>query len=91
MAPFDWLPGLPLERGSPLFALEDMLTKLVLFALGGALCSSRLAFMAGIAVSAILEAGQTVFASHTASITDVLLGGLGAWVGYWVKRKVERI
>ncbi len=33
--PFDWMPGLPLESGDPLFTLEEMLTKLVLFGLLG--------------------------------------------------------
>ena len=31
--PFDWVPGMPLEGGNPLSALENMLTKLVLFGL----------------------------------------------------------
>lgn len=78
---FDWVPGLPLERGHPLFALEDMTTKLVLFGIGGAILNSRRAFYFGLAVSGLLEAGQTVFASHTACITDVLLGGIGTWIG----------
>jgi VanZ family protein len=37
--PFDWIPGLPLERGHPLFTLEEMLTKIILFGLGGWLLS----------------------------------------------------
>jgi VanZ family protein len=38
--PFDWMPGLPLESGDPLHALEEMLTKLVLFGLLGVLVAA---------------------------------------------------
>ncbi|MBN9120300.1 MAG: VanZ family protein [Planctomycetes bacterium] len=39
--PFDWIPGAPLESGDPLFALEEMLTKVVLFGLLGAIVAAR--------------------------------------------------
>ncbi len=38
--PFDWIPGLPLTDGHPLLALEEMLTKLVLFGLLGVLVAA---------------------------------------------------
>jgi VanZ family protein len=38
--PFDWIPGLPLQSGDPLNALEEMLTKLVLFGLLGVLIAA---------------------------------------------------
>jgi len=38
--PFDWVPGLPLETGEPLNALEEILTKLVLFGLLGVLVAA---------------------------------------------------
>jgi VanZ family protein len=38
--PFDWMPGLPLESGDRLHALEEMLTKLVLFGLLGVLVAA---------------------------------------------------
>lgn len=89
--PFDWIPGLPLERGNPLFALEEMLTKCILFGLGGALLrpsdsagsndSIRQAAVLGLVVSAIFEVGQTAFAQHSPCITDVLLGAMGAAIG----------
>ena len=86
--PFDWIPGLPLERGNPLFALEEMLTKCILFGLGGALLAAsrsresvRQAAVLGLVVSAIFEVGQTAFAQHSPCITDVLLGAMGATLG----------
>ncbi len=39
--PFDWIPGAPLESGEPLHALEEMLTKLVLFGLLGVIVAAR--------------------------------------------------
>ncbi|MBM3981174.1 MAG: VanZ family protein [Planctomycetes bacterium] len=38
--PFDWVPGLPLESGDPLHALEEMLVKLVLFGLLGVIVAA---------------------------------------------------
>jgi VanZ family protein len=97
--PFDWVPGMPLESGNPLWALEEMLTKLVLFGLGGVLLASsmfgtsrRLAFIAagfGFLASAFFEIGQTRFTGHTPCITDALLGGIGAFCGAWVTGRVR--
>ena len=39
--PFDWIPGAPLESGDPLNALEEMLTKVVLFGLLGVIVAAR--------------------------------------------------
>lgn len=84
--PFDWIPGLPLERGHPLFALEDMLTKLILFGLGGALVKHPArAALVGLLVAGLCESGQTMLGSHTPGLTDVLLGSLGMALGARVK------
>jgi VanZ family protein len=91
-AVFDWMPGLPLESGNPLFTLEEILVKLVLFGLGGVLLGASesmgklrtrmiAAAVLGIVVSGGLEATQMVFGSHSPSITDVILGGLGGCLG----------
>ena len=87
--PFDWVPGMPLESGNPLSALEDILTKLVLFGLGGVIVAkSRLgktswvlviAAVVGLLASTVFEVGQTRTPNHSPSITDVLLGGIGAF------------
>jgi len=37
---FDWIPALPLESGNPIHALEEMLTKLVLFGLLGVIVAA---------------------------------------------------
>ncbi|HXD86220.1 MAG TPA: VanZ family protein [Urbifossiella sp.] len=84
---FDWIPGMPLESANPLSALEQMLTKLVLFGLGGSLVTSPYRAAAlGLVVSSILEAGQMALAAHTPCITDVLLGGLGTFLGRQLSR-----
>ncbi|MBY0514984.1 MAG: hypothetical protein K2P78_13845, partial [Gemmataceae bacterium] len=91
-AAFDWVPGLSLESGDPLFALEDVLTKLILFGLGGAVVgamgvdvSGRLratiGAVTGLLVSGVIEATQMGYGAHTPAVTDVLLGGLGAALG----------
>lgn len=95
--PFDWTPGAPLETGDPLFTLEEILTKLVLFGLLGVIVAAwrlpprtrrsapgsvrvavAIAAVLGLAVAALIESGQRWYATNTPSITDVLLGGIGA-------------
>jgi VanZ family protein len=99
--PFDWVPGMPLEGGNPLFALEEMLTKVVLFGLVGVVvgawayytaghAAAGVAVALGLLASALFEFGQTRFAGHTPCVTDVLLGGIGAFCGAWVTGKVRQ-
>lgn len=38
--PFDWIPAAPLESGDPMFALEEVLTKLVVFGLLGVIVAA---------------------------------------------------
>jgi VanZ family protein len=98
--PFDWVPGGPLEGGNPLWALEEMLTKLVAFGLGGAILAGTVygrpgrrthavAAVMGLFAAAFFEFGQTRFLHHTPCVTDVLLGGLGAFCGVWMTSKVR--
>jgi VanZ family protein len=96
---FDWIPGMPLHGGNPMWALEAMLTKLVLFGLAGSIVAARVSspqppscatpVVVGLAASAVLEFGQTHFVGHTPGITDVLLGGIGAPCGAWVTTRVR--
>ena len=99
--PFDWIPGMPLEGSNPLSALEEMLTKLVLFGLGGVIVASsslgksdwtlRVAAAIGLLTSSVFESGQTLTPNHSPSVTDVLLGGMGAFAGAWTARRVLTI
>lgn len=91
MIPFSWVPGAPLNGGHPLFALEEIITKLMLFGLGGAIIRIRWTFAFGLIFSGILEGGQTVFQLRTPCVTDVLLGGAGMWIGSLIRRRVEQV
>ena len=78
---FDWIPGLPLEEGDPLFSLEEFLTKTVLFApLGMIARRPPLAALGGAALAMVLEVGQLFVSSRYPCVTDVLIGGLGAYI-----------
>ena len=101
LCPFDWVPGLPLVTGNPLVALDEMLAKLVLFGLGGALVASAgfdessgpalvAALCVGLFVAAACEIAQLSMAGHTPCITDVILGGVGALSGAWITIAVRR-
>ena len=97
--PFDWIPGMPLNGGNPMWTLEAILRKLILFGLAGALAASRagasqthslaVPVVIGLIASAVCEAGQSYFVGHTPGITDVLLGGLGALCGAWTATRVR--
>jgi VanZ family protein len=94
--PFDWVPGLPREGKNDLYALEEMLTKLAVFAPFGMLAAAVvrrrqvvLGGAVGLAVAAVLEAGQTVFPPHVPGLTDVILGGCGGMVGAWAAGRVQ--
>jgi len=85
---FGWLPGRPLE-GHPLFALEDAVVKLALFApVGAAVGRSRLGAMAGGLAVLAVEAGQLFLPAHVPGVSDVLLGVLGGAAGGWAAARV---
>jgi VanZ family protein len=96
---FDWLPGLPREGKGDLLGLEEIVTKLVMAAPLGVLVAAvgrgtgrgRLlgALAVGVAVTALIEAGQAFLPSRFPGLTDVLLGGLGAVVGARLTARVR--
>jgi hypothetical protein len=98
---FDWVPGSTLLSGNPLVALDEMLAKLVLFGLGGALVMSAgfdeangsalvSALCVGLSASAACEVAQLSMAGHTPCITGVILGGVGALGGARITIAVSR-
>jgi VanZ family protein len=97
--PFDWLPGSPLVAGNPLWVLDELLTKLVLFGLLGVIVAAvaadqswrvpAWAALIGLLSATVIEVGQTRLVGHTPGLTDVLLGGLGAGCGAWTTNRVK--
>lgn len=85
---FGWLPGRPLE-GHPLFALEDAVVKLALFApVGAVVGSSRRGALAGGLAALAVEVGQLFLPAHVPGVSDVLLGVLGGAAGGWATARV---
>lgn len=88
----EWLPLLPLEVRNPLFALQNLLTKVILFAPLGVAAACEMRFVPaktrlgvavglGLAISLLIELGQLFLPTRTPSVTDVMIGGIGAWFG----------
>lgn len=50
-----------------------------------------IAAVVGLLVSAVFEVGQIWTPNHSPCITDVMLGGLGAFVGAWVTGRVLNV
>lgn len=96
--PFVWTPGMPVEGGNPISALEAMLTKVVLFGLLGAIVAAIhpgkhdlmpiVAASIGLLASAVFEAVRTQTPNHSPSITDVFLGGMGSFAGAWIRGRI---
>lgn len=85
---FGWLPGRPLE-GHPLFALEDAVVKLALFApVGTAAGSSRRGALAGGLAALAVEVGQLFLPAHVPGVSDVILGAIGGAAGGWAAARV---
>ena len=85
---FGWLPGRPLE-GHPLFALEDAVVKLALFApVGAAVGNTRHGALAGGLAALAVEVGQLFLPAHVPGASDVVLGVLGGAAGGWAARRV---
>jgi VanZ family protein len=89
---FDWVAAVLAEGVDPLATLEELLTKVVLFAPFGVLWvrtggrpGGRVRVWAAVAtgavVAATIEAGQRYLPAHSPGVTDVILGGAGAFAG----------
>lgn len=89
---FDWVPGHPLHTDDPLLALQELLTKAILFAPLGVLAGGRrtLAGAVGLGVAVAVEVGQLGLPGRTPGVTDVLVGGAGALAGAWAVRRLRR-
>lgn len=77
--------------GTEFNAFDQLLRKTLLFLPVGALLGpGRLTVPIGFAVAAALEVGQLFLPSRTASLTDVLIAGFGAWIGSSLARHARR-
>ena len=96
----DWMPMAGQASKNYLWALDEVLTKFTVFVPIGVLAvwarktpSGRSGRIVPVLVSggiaAILEFGQAMIPSRTASPTDVLFGVVGGWVGAEVTRRVS--
>ena len=81
--------GDQVTEGQPLFALEDAVVKLALFApVGAAVGNSRSGALAGGLAALAVEAGQLFLPAHVPGASDVVLGVLGGAAGGWATHRV---
>lgn len=96
----EWTPGMPMQNPDPLITLFDLLQKPVLFAPLGVLvaalrlelnprCMLTIAAGVGVLVAAAIEFGQRYLESHYPGTTDIMLGGLGGFLGAWLASRVR--
>lgn len=92
-----WFPFLDYQRGNYLHAFDQIVHKTVLFVPLGALLAlcrgganvrqeARLVVACAISLAAVLEAGQLFLPTRYTSVTDVVLAGVGAWLGVHLLR-----
>ncbi len=95
-----WVPFADLETKNYLGGMDVALTRIILLIPVGVLVAAvgrvpvgrgrdALAAGVGLAVGAVLEAGQVLLPDRYPSATDAVLAGFGAWVGAAVARRVR--
>jgi glycopeptide antibiotics resistance protein len=86
----NWVPFATQYEKNYMNALEEAMTKTLLFAPLGAVVAAmglrriirkRTAIALGVLVAAIIEAGQLALPSRIAGPTDLIFGGVGSWLG----------
>jgi glycopeptide antibiotics resistance protein len=93
---FEWVPFADYFRGNYVGAFNRIINKIVLFVpLGFLMCrATRVAIGArvivGAAVSAVIELGQGAFTMSSGSISDVILGAIGALAGALVANRARQ-
>jgi len=99
LADLDWMPMAGLAEKNYLWALDEILSKFILFVPIGVLAiwaSKTSAIRPGVlapvllsgTVAAALEFGQAAIPSRSASPTDVLFGFVGGWIGAEATRRI---
>lgn len=97
LSQFEAVPFADYFRGNYIGAFNRMINKLVLFApLGFAMCRAwRVpiwsAAVAGAVVSLVIELGQGAFTTSAGSVSDVVLGAIGSWVGGLVAGRARHV
>jgi len=85
-----WIPFAAAYEKNYLNSLEEAAAKTLLFGPLGAVMAAigvrrvvrkRHAVACGVAVAALIEAGQLALPSRVAGPTDLIFGGVGAWLG----------
>jgi glycopeptide antibiotics resistance protein len=96
----NWVPLVDYYQGSKYQALDQFLLKIGLFVPLGVLpviclrgfegpSAGLLVLLAGLVAALAIELGQCFLPNRFPGITDVLLEGFGAWLGYLLARHVQ--
>ena len=87
IAAFEWMPFADYFRGNYIGAFNRIINKIVLFVpLGFLLCRAWplpvwSSAIAGAMLSAVIEVGQVAITAGSGSVSDVVLGTIGGWIG----------
>jgi glycopeptide antibiotics resistance protein len=83
-SPFKWIPLVEYYNQTTGAALYDALMGILMYGLLAALWPRRTTILWAIALAGLIEAAQMFIATRSPGITDVLIAGIGAWVGFTV-------
>jgi uncharacterized membrane protein YeaQ/YmgE (transglycosylase-associated protein family) len=90
---FDLKPFFSLESKHPMMWLEEVAVKALIMAPIGAAAVAAgpgRAILLGLMLGLFYECGQLVMVRHYPSLTDVLLGGIGAAMGFMIAQALTR-
>jgi hypothetical protein len=83
---FEWIPLVEYYNKTTGAALYDAMTGLLTYGLLASLWPRKTTILWAVLLSGGIEAAQMFTATRFAGTTDILIAGLGAWVGYSLSR-----
>jgi glycopeptide antibiotics resistance protein len=88
---FEWVPLVEYYRQTTGAALYDAMAGLLNYGLLTAIWPKRISIFWAVLLAGGIEAAQIFISTRSAGITDILIAGIGAWVGFSILQAMNPI
>ena len=85
---FEWIPLVEYYNRTTGAALYDALSGLLMYALMAAFQPKRAAILWAVILAGGIETAQMFVANRFAGTTDILIAGIGGWLGYVISSSI---